>query len=78
VKRPMLLLPTALLSLVITSFTPSSVYAASCDAAQGHFFGKKMPESAVISQVSNWWARTNTRLPPLASDVGISYKRVVM
>jgi len=78
VKRPMLLLPTALFSFVITSLTPSSVYAAGCDADEAYFFGKEMPGEAVISQVSIWRARTTFRLPPLASDVGISYKQVAM
>ena len=72
----MLLLPTALFSPAITSFTFRSVYAAGCDAAHAHFFAKPIPAEAAVPRVANWWVRTNIRLPPVASDMRISHLRV--
>jgi hypothetical protein len=78
VKRPMLFPTTAIFSFVITSFTLSSVCAASCDATQGHFFGKPITAEALISWVCNRRARTDIRSPPVVSEVGLSSKRVVI
>jgi len=36
------------------------------------FFGKPITAEAVIPWVSNWWARTDIRSPPVTSNVGIS------
>jgi hypothetical protein len=78
VKRPMLFPTNVLFSFAITRFTPSSAYRVSCGATQGRLFGASTPAEAVFAWVSNWWARSNIRPPPPASDAGISRKRVVM
>jgi hypothetical protein len=72
----MLLLSTTLFGSAITSFTYPSVYVISCDAAHAYFLAKPMPAEAVIRWVANRWARTNIRLPPIASNFRISHRRV--
>jgi len=46
-------------NFVITSLRASSIYAASCNATR-------------VPWVSDWWARTYIRSPPVASNIGIS------